>query len=412
MGNALDPKNTRLKNLIIDIVYIISLLMLAYVCFRLFGWMLVNYNRQYRSDIPAYVMILEERPDSNLRIIYVIFRSLLALPDALGLADPEIGIHVFLALMIVLICLANYYYIRYFSEGDTSRPLTRLAVSFFSIAVIFAGPIYIPDIHPCFYRDTFPTFAWHSPTQHLLTFFSVLATASLFKLMDRYREKIVKPWWIAAAVLFFMSAWSKPSYIIIIAPAMVIVFLIELFIKNELPFGTRFVRLFVIGLCLVPSGLYIIRLYNHVYNGGSESSVVVGMNTPAEGPPLYIALICSMLFPLIIMLFNCKNIFSDRRLMLVVFLAVTGLLEMMFLGESGWRSEHGNFSWGCMIGGYMLMLTCLAQFINNFCDKDFLADKKPLKGVYYLAACGSLAMHLLSNIYYFIGLYNGAGFYR
>lgn len=406
MNIVLDQKKNRIKNLIIDFVYIISLLLLAYICYKLFGWMLINYNKQYRSDIPAYVMILEERPDSNLRLIYVIFRFLL------NLTDSELGIHVFLTLMIVLICLVNYYYICYYSDCDTTQSLQRFAVSAFSIAVIFAGPIYLPGIHPFFYKNTLPTFAWHSPTQHLLTFFSVLATLSLFRLMDRYKECVSIPWWFAAAILFFMSAWSKPSYIIIIAPAIVIVFLIELLIKNELPFGKRFIRLFIIGLSLVPSGLYIIKLYNHVYHGESESGVVVGMTASAEGPPLYIALICSFLFSLIVMLFNCRKIFTDRRFMLIILLSVVGLLEMLFLGESGWRSEHGNFSWGCMIGGYMLMLTCLAQFINNFSDKNFLENKKPLKGVYYLIACGALALHLLSNIYYFIGMYNGAGFYR
>lgn len=406
MTTALEKKNNRIKNLIIDLVYIISLLLLAYVCFRLFGWMLVNYNRQYRSDIPAYISILEERPGTKLRLVYVVFRFML------GLTETEIALNIFLALMIVVICLCNHYYIRYFSDSDISRPAVRLAVAFLSIAVIFAGPIYLPRIHPYFYKDTFPIFAWQSPTQHLMTAFSILATISLFKMMDQYKEKVSVPWWLASAVFFFLSAYSKPSYFLDIAPAIVIVFIIELLVKSEVPAGIRFRRLFIIGLSLVPAGLYIIRLYLHIYSGETESEVVVALNHASEGPNIIVALVCSMLFPLIVILFNLRKVITDRRFMLVITLALMGLLQMGFFSESGWRSEHGNFTWGCVIGGYMLMLTSAAVFLENCTDREYLADKKALKGLYYLMACGAFAMHLISNIYYFVTMYNGAGFWR
>ncbi|MBQ6151637.1 MAG: hypothetical protein IJJ03_08295 [Mogibacterium sp.] len=406
MTTLLDQKNNRIRNLIIDLVYFITLLLLAYVCFRLFGWMLINYNRQYRSDIPAYISILDSRPGTRLRLVYVVFRFML------NLTDTEIALNIFLALVIVVICLCNHYYIRYFSGCDISRPSHRLATAFMSVAVIFAGPIYVPRIHPYFYKNTFPIFAWQSPTQHLLTLFSVLATVSLFKLMDTYKEKISIPWWLASAAFFFLSAYSKPSYILDIAPAVIIVFIIELLVKSDVPAGIRFRRLFIIGLSLVPAGLYIIMLYMHIYSGESESEVVVALTNASGSPHILVALICCMLFPAIVILFNIRKVFSDRRFLLIITLALMGLLQMGLLSESGWRSEHGNFTWGCVIGGYMLMLTCMTVFLENCIDRNYLADKKALKGLYYLMACGALTLHLVSNIYYFVTMYNGAGFWR
>ena len=89
-----------------------------------------------------------------------------------------------------------------------------------------------------------------------------------------------------------------------------------------------------------------------------------------------------------------------------------GLLQWGLLGESGRRASHGNFGWGRVIGGYMLMLTSMAIVADNIRDKEFLGGRKWLRALYYLMLAGTLALHLLSNVYYFVTLCGGAGYWR
>lgn len=398
---------TRGVNIALDIFYLAILAFLVRICFNLFGWMMVNADKLYRSDIPAYIMILEDRPGSVTRLIYIIFRT------CIKLSGSELGISVFLALLIALICLANHLYLHYYSDSNPKKPVYRFLLHFFSIAVIFTGPIYVPEIHPAFYRLTVPTFAWHSPTQMLLILFSVLATYCFFRMYENYEEGVSPLWWLLSSIFFFLSAYSKPSYILDAVPAIIIVFLLELFKKGDITLGTRFRRLFVMGLSFLASGIYLIIFYIHAYKAPDSGDIVFAPVEAAEDAPNFaIAIVCSLLFPIIVALFNHKRFISDRRYLMIILIAAMGLLQQCLFSETGWRSSHGNFTWGSAIGGYMLILTSMGIIIDNIKNKGFLSDKKALKFLYYLMAFGALSMHLISNIYYFYTLYNGAGFWR
>ena len=60
----------------------------------------------------------------------------------------------------------------------------------------------------------------------------------------------------------------------------------------------------------------------------------------------------------------------------------------------------------------ILMLTSMAIVADNIRDKEFLGGRKWLRGLYYLMLAGTLALHLASNIYYFVTLCGGAGYWR
>ena len=317
--------------------------------------------------------------------------------------------------IIGFIFIANYFYLKTYSKADTKERLTRIMVQFFSIAAVFAGPIYVPRIHTAFYKNTFPTFAWHSPTQQMMTLFVVLGTMCFFMMLDNYEKKISPGWWLGAAVFYLLSAYTKPSFILDFVPAVVIAFIIELCIKSELSFGEKFKRLFIMGCSLVPSGLYMIFL-NYYISQREESDgngdILVTSAKIAEYDHLWVAICCCMAFPLVVMLFNWKRIFKDRKYRLIILAAIMGLLQWGLLGESGRRASHNNFGWGRIIGGYMLMLTSMAILVDNVRDKEFLGGKKWLRGLYFLMAAGSLALHLICNVYYFVTICAGGGYWR
>ena len=409
----LNKKTNILTSIIVYGCYAAILVLLTRICYDLFGWMIINYNGNYRSDIPAYIRILEDRPGSCTRLIYVIFRT------CRNITGSDKGINIFLAVVPALICLSNLAFLRYLSNYRRFSVMRVSEMLFLSVAIIFIGPIYVPKIHEYFYMETFPSFAWHSPTQITMTLFSVLATLFMLKMFDGYKEKLDIKWWLywlAAAVFFFLSAYTKPSYVLDVAPAIVIAFIIELLVRDNLGFAVKFRRLFLMGLSLVPSGLYILMLYTHVYTSHQDeenkSEVVISFFNSTGPKTFIIFLICSFLLPLIVLAFNLTKIISDKNYRLMWLVFIMGILQWGVFSESGWRSSHGNFTWGCVIGGYMIILMSVGVAFVNFTDDKYLADKKWLKVLYRLLFLGALCLHLGSNLYYFYTMYGGAGYWR
>ena len=405
----LSEKN-RYKKILTDIVYIMVIAAIVYVCYVLFGKMMVDHKGgPYWSDLPYYVGKATDPTAGNHRLPLVLFRFLYSLTGS------TLAINIYLAAEIGLLFIANYFYVKCYSGNDTRVHWSRVLIQFFSIAAVFAGPIYVPRIHATFYRDTFPTFAWHSPTQQAMTLFVVLGTLCFFRMLDNYEEKVSPGWWIGAAVFYLLSAYTKPSFILDLAPAVVIAFIIELFIKNSLTFGQKFKKLFIMGCSLVPSGVYMLFLNYYIYQraeSDGNGDILVDSSKFTGYNHLWIAICCCMAFPLVVMLFNWKRIFRDGKYRIIILAAIMGLLQWGLLGESGRRASHGNFGWGRVIGGYMLMLTSMAIVADNIRDKEFLGGRKWLRGLYYLMLAGTLALHLLSNVYYFYTLCNGAGYWR
>lgn len=405
----LNEKN-RYKSLITDLVYLAVIVLICYACFNLFSWMAVSDKHDgYWSDIPYYIKTSTDGTNRSHRLVLVLFRWLH------GINNSTIAIRIFLAVEIGLIFLANYFYIKQYSKCDPLKPRRRVLIQFFSVAVVFSGPIFVPHIHTTFYKGTFPIFAWHSPTQQMTTLFGVLATMFLFLMLDEYEEKISLKWWAGSALSFFLCAYSKPSYIIDIVPAVVTVFLIDLLRKSRMTLKKKFARLFIIGLSIVPSGIYMLILNYIIYQRADrrgDGDILVDTANLTGYEHVIVAICCCIAFPLVVTLFNLGKLVKDKRFQIIVLAAAAGLLQWGLLSESGRRADHGNFSWGTTIGGYMLYLTSMAIVIENIKDKEFLFGKKWLRGIYYLMLIGSLSLSLFSQAYYFCTLYNGAGYWR
>lgn len=402
--------NKRYLRIITDLFYLAVIIYISYICYDLFSMMATAHKHEpYWSDLPYYIKTAIDGTNRNHRLVLVLFRVLY------GITDSPQAIAAYLGIEIGLIFIANYFFIKVFSVCDTKKWGYRLLVQFFSIAVVFAGPIYVPRIHPLFYKDTFPIFAWHSPTQHMTTLFAVIGTMCLFKMLADYEDKIGAGWWIGSALGFFLSAYSKPSYIIDIVPAILVVFVIDLFVKNSLDLKKKFIRLFVIGLSVVPSGIYMLVLNYIIYQRADrrgDGDILVDSAKFSGYDNIAVAICCCIAFPLVVMLFNLPKLLKDKRYQISSLAAVVGMLQWGLLSETGRRASHGNFSWGTTIGGYMLYITSMSIVMENLKDEEFLGGRKWLRAIYYLMLAGSLGLSLMTQIYYFVGLCHGETYWR
>ncbi len=403
----LDKRNKRLL-ILTDIAYIAIILIIVYFCFGLFTNMIAKADG-FGSDIPYYVNRARQPETGNYRLPFALFKLLLAID---GTTKP---IAIYLAVQIGLIFVANYLFIKLYSPNDTARAGNRAVVALLSIATVFAYPIYVPRIHPAFYKNTFNCFAWHSPTQQAMTLFAVLGMLSMLMMFRKYEEKINFWWWLGTAVFCFLSAYAKPSFIIDFVPAIVVAFLIELFSKTALGFGEKFKRLFIMGCSLVPSGVYMLALNYIIYrrqNRIGDGEVLLDSARIEGFEHLWVYIFCGWAFAMIVLVFNWKKIIKDRKYQIIILTALCGLAQWGMLAESGRRANHGNFAWGKIIGGYMLLIAGVSIAVENYRDKSFLSKAPWLRVLYFLMLAGSFGLHVLSGAYYFVTLCMGHGFWR
>ena len=84
----------------------------------------------------------------------------------------------------------------------------------------------------------------------------------------------------------------------------------------------------------------------------------------------------------------------DTTLVFTVLFNLVAIVEMMLLGESGFRAADGNFGWGMMGASLMLWIVCMIRFLKNEDMKQWFKPKK-------LIAWTLLAWHLVSGVYYY-----------
>ena len=138
-----------------------------------------NPDKRFNSDLPYYVKRgLMAEDQSIFRMPFVVFRFIC------NHFDPVKGTAAFLAILIALIIFANYFYLKHWGGIDTKARGFRILTQLMSIGALFAGPIYVKGIHEHFYKNTYASFAWHSPTQQMMTFFTVLALICFFKMVE------------------------------------------------------------------------------------------------------------------------------------------------------------------------------------------------------------------------------------
>ncbi len=366
----------------------------------------IRYDGRYASDTQFYVEYSKDKYGD--RLISYVFHWLY---NAFG---NNWGIAVYMGAVVTLTIIANYYLIRYILRSDGIRT-QRLTVQALSVMMLFTGSIYLPGVFEKFYAKCWSTYAWHSPTQHTMMLFAVISIMLFLMIYENYLDRIDISKWLILMITSMLSTWSKPSFILVMTPTVIILFLIELFTRKEHSFGVRLRQLVLFGMAFVPSGLLMLYL-NTRYFGEGESSdggaLAFGLKHFLEdnSSQLLIKILCGLMFPIIVFAFNYGR-FGEMKLKLAITMLITSTVEWMLIYEEGSRASHGNFSWGKKLGCYYFFLCALCLAVENFKDKQFLGGNKAKRTIYFTCIGIFLAMHLLSQLYYFYAIVRGHKYY-
>lgn len=392
-----------------DLAWAASLGAVFVVMLELFYRMIVDYNGRYESDIQYYVTENVQEGVPHDRLLSIIFQ---------GFYDINRGTleaNVYLAGVIVLLIIVNYLAIRYFVKSDGfADKVSRHAMQLFSVAMLFIGPIYMPLLHEYYYKKSFASFAWHSPTQQSMTLAALVAAVCFIELYMTYEEKGIRPWlWIATMLATLISTGFKPSYTIDLCLAIAVMFVVDLIRGGKEGFVKRLVNLFIIGCTTVPSGLYMIWLHTREFTEGEqfgeEHQVIFDISHVLEYDGLLAAVIFGITVPIIVFAFDHSR-FKDKKYRFVLYIFIMGIVQWALVTETGTRGNFGNFTWGRIFGCYFLTIAACSVLLEVFYDRDLLGRGSKKRKAFIVLTCIALMLSICSQLNYFRLILTGHGY--
>jgi len=264
------------------------------------------------------------------------------------------------------------------------------------------------------YLGYLPLNIYHNPTITLLKLCSIplfLISLRIFK-----PSKSGKLWSVLGSVLFsILCALSKPSFTVIILPALGVVVIYKLW-KNEYVDWT----LLLLGI-LLPSAVVLGWQYLVLWGSGWElvdqAIYEAGLVTPTRMAlvpfgqlirwkvPLFLLLpklLFSILFPLTVYVAFWKKSHKDLVFNLGWLIFGFGCLSTYFLVEINHKGAilfAGNFTWSGLIGVFMLFLSTTIFWLKEISGKFSIAELGSWRfGIPILA----LALHWVFGIIWYL----------
>ncbi len=373
-----------------DFIYIGFLLFLFLLLTEFFFRQTVRYAGAYNSD--TYVYAKGSDSLSGIRLIVIIFNALRSING------QTYEIAAFMALVVIATILACYKLISLLLERD-GLTLERWKIQGLSLIGFFCGPIWMPVLYEHFYKLTWARYAWHSPTQQLMTLFAVITIIMLIKVYDGYMDEIKPGQWAGLTIMAFCSAWSKPNFIFALVPLVIVIMIKGLVTKTDYSFGRRLCRVIILGSSMIPAGIYTI-VQSMVESSGSGGSISLNPGyflKQSENPVLMIFL--SIAFALVVYAFNLKSLKTCAH-QIICGLFLVSVAESVLFVESGWMINHGNLNWGRDCGTFILFLGAISLAVRNYKDKTFLAERPVLRRIYFIALLVLIAAHVISELVY------------
>lgn len=244
---------------------------------------------------------------------------------------------------------------------------------------------------------------WHNSTYLCMRLFAVAAMFYYFRIEGSYREKITAGQWCLFAGLLVLCTGIKPSFLTVFAPVLAVKLLKDLFMK------VRFKQIFLLGSTVLPACLVVLWqnavLFGEDTGNGFAFSPWYSFSLHADRPKL--AVLCSIAFPLTILVFTVKELIKDKKYLFSWLMAGVGFLESLCLVETGSRSRDGNFLWGYCFAIFMLMIVSFCKWLT------FLKNDKN-KILYRTAffVCGAVLVYqIFCGAFFFVRLLQGETYF-
>jgi hypothetical protein len=272
---------------------------------------------------------------------------------------------------------------------------------FFAVAMFFSVPVQDPAglfLFERYYIGKISPNVWHNSTVIFLFPFALLLFYKQSKML--VEENATARELIEIFVLIIINILIKPSFFFVYAPV-TFFFLVIRFKNRKKELSVRLIPI-IAGLLILYLMFKILFLDNVGGYGGNEGSIA--LSEPFEAwlhfsPAWYlpVAMIFSLLFPLVYFLLYPRYFLKDQVLKYSFSLFFVGILISSFLIEEGPRKYHGNLMWQNVICMYILMLSSISGLLKVIKEKGSNSAKVKILILV-------LTLHLLSGLAYIFQL--------
>lgn len=350
-------------------------------------------NRYFQSDLPYHIsMIIDDGWYYSFTAYVYQVLYLLGMKSTVLIAA-------FLAVVTVMTIVLTERLLRYILRQEQSDRVTMLG----AFGLNFVMPFYLTFAGHYPYVSYQSGNLWHNSTYQCMKLVALAGILFYEKVQEHYRERITVKEWVTLAVLLFICTGIKPSFLTVFAPVLAVKLLIDLI--KRVPFK----QIFLLGSTVLPACVVVLWqslvLFGEETGNGTTFDPWYTFSLHADRPK--VAVICSVAFPVVILLFSLKELWKDKRYFFVWSIAGVGFLEALCLVETGARSRDGNFIWGYAFAIFLLM-------ISSF-EKWWAFSKKLEESLYARIAFGAggvvFAYQLYCGMRFFIKLLQGTTYF-
>lgn len=365
-------------------------------------------------------------------LFYLYFKQLQAEPYVMGPFESDTAAHVFLAVEEHYYhSLAAFIYILLYSlplslystafvltvatvlsvvfsvkllekiAGGLEVKLSRGLAYILAFACNFHVAFYVPFVNRKHYIGYQCANMWHNSTYLFMRLFAILTVIVFLDLYKKYREDFRVKDWLSFTVLLMITTGFKASFLTVFAP------LLGILLIKDLCKKTPFLKVFYMTLSVIPS-LAVMALQSMVLGGAGNGFAIAPFKALSlRGDHPKVAVVVSVLFPLMVLFCNFKNVFKEKMYFWTIALWAVSFLEVFLLIETGERALDGNFMWGYSIALFFLFAVSLLMAVKSFVNN----REKIICKVVFAAQMAVFLWHVVSGIWYFVLLLSGGTYF-
>lgn len=244
---------------------------------------------------------------------------------------------------------------------------------------------------------------WHNSTYLLMRLIALITLIWYMRCKKQYKEKLTLFEGILYAFLLTLTTAVKPSFILVFLPTMAILLLVDLI--N----GVDFKKIFLFSLTVIPSLLLMLLQKTILFSDSIETGIAIDpwytLSLHARHPK--VTLLLSIAFPLLVLFFSIRKLFKNSFYLGAWIMWGIGFLQILFITETGARSNDGNFIWGYAFAIFTLNMISLIIYIGQLFKKEYCFGPKWLQKTYYVSAGFLFVYQTICGIRFFLWMLEG-----
>lgn len=289
------------------------------------------------------------------------------------------------AFFLVLSFVANLKYLNHYMEERRGK---FGVVFLFAFSILFAGPLYAPNINSSYYLGQGTLTAWHNPTSIAVKFIGIICFF-LFCKMVVVRKGIKEA--VLLSLFLVFSAFFKPSFYQMFVPGMAIFCLWELLETKgkSIGFGIK------AGVVVLPVCILALIQMSMSFTGAAEgiSFELFKVSGAFTGHP-WISTILLLAFPIYILLFSLVTRYKSIPMRIAWCALLSAWIQynaLLIEGDAWWK---GDFAWGYYLAAELTFLASLIVLWNLGKEKKYRIPVIIGWGIYFLHVFYGLTFYL------------------